>query len=410
MIKFSKEIKVGLTVLVSLFILGWGINFLKGNDLFVTGYKLYGVYPRIDGLTESGPIYYKGFKIGSVRDIVLDESRGGQIVVAMSIDEDISFPKNTIAQIYSLDLMGAKGIRFLYGSERECLKSKDTILTSLSGGFADQVSQEVLPIKDKAENLIVKLDSVLTNLNSVFDDGNKESFSSGIENFGLMMNNLNEISSSMNTSFKENGAINNSLSNLDSFTSVLRSNGQVLSNVMKNLEVVSTQLTETHVDSLVKEMSFAISSVNGVLTSLNNGEGSLGLLLSDEQLYTNLNEVAVSLDRLLNDVRHRPKRYVKFSAVSFGGGKDAVEASNGVVYKVLLGKSKSPLDLRGKQLMDDQYVFEDREGKYFIYTIGEEQEYDSILVIYNEIVAKYPDAEIVAVEKGRLKKIKSGME
>ncbi|TLX76595.1 MCE family protein [Labilibacter sediminis] len=409
MVKISKEIKVGVTVAVSLFILGWGINFLKGKDIFLSGYKLYGFYPRIDGLTEASPIYYKGFKIGSVRSIVLQEGGGDQFVVTMTIDEKIDFPKNSQAQIYSLDLMGSKGIRFLFGDSKELLQSNDTISTSITGGLADQVSQEVLPLKDKAENLIVKLDSVLTSLSGVFDDGNQGNLASGIEDFAGMMKNLNEISASINQTLKDDGALGNSLSNLDSFTEVLKDNGKVLTQMMTNLESVSGQLANARVDSLVGEMNTAMEAVNGVLTAMNEGDGTLGLLLSDEKLYNNLNEVAESLDRLLVDVRHQPKRYVNFSAVSFGGKKAEHEVVYGLVYKVMIAKSKSPLDLRGKELLKGQYVIEDRDGKYFIYTVGEEREYERISVLYGLLVDEYPEAEIIALENGEPVKVKSSL-
>lgn len=401
MVKITKEVKVGATVLMALIILGWGVSFLKNKDVFMKGYKLYGVYARIDGLTEASPIFYKGFEIGSVRQISLENGQHGHLVVTMSIDQDVKFPKNTVAQIYSLDLMGSKGIRFLYGNAENLLLPDDTIKTSIMGGLADQVSQEVLPLKDKAENLVVKFDSVLTNLNSFFNTENKRYLQSSVRNATSMMWELKNASALLNASLQQDGAIGMSLQNMLAFTKVLNEHGESLAVTMDNIEALSNQMVNAHVDSLAYEMNRTVIALNTALESVNNQEGTLGLLLNDKQLYYNLNEVSVSLDRLLNDVRHQPKRYVNFSAVSFGGGKTTKEkGQDEVIYKILLDKTKEPNDLRGKELLDGQFVQEDRDGKYYLYTFGEEKEYERILVLKDSIVDLFPQAQVVAMKGG----------
>ncbi|MGQ1787264.1 MlaD family protein [Saccharicrinis sp. GN24d3] len=405
MAKFSKEAKIGLTVGLALFLFGWGINFLKGKDIFIPGYKVHGIYSRIDGLTEASPVYYKGFQIGSVRRISLLAGGDSDLLVTMAIEKEIDFPKNTVAQIYSLDLMGSKGIRFVYGNSKELLEAGDTLNTSVTGDLADQVSQEVLPLKDKVENMVVGLDSVLTNLNRLLSDENKESLSSGIGDFAGMMNNLNQISGSINSSLREKGTLDNTLANLDSLSAVLKANGEVLFSLMANLNTASGQLVEANMDSLAYRMSNTFVSVNTLLSSLNEGDGTLGKLMSDDQLYDNMNDVSVSLDRLLNDVRVQPKRYVNFSAISFGGGKaPAKQKELEPVYKVLLKRSKVPLDLRGTEVVDNVYVKEERDRKYYLYTIGEENEKEAVSVLKANLIDRFPDAEIVMFRGNRLVK------
>ncbi len=411
MVKIAREVKVGVVAVLAIFILVWGVNFLKGRDIFLPGYKVYGVYSRIDGLTEGGPIYFKGFKIGTVRSVEFEDSRLDKIIVVMSVDENVKFPVNTIAQIYSLDLMGSKGIRFLYGDSRQLLMPNDTIQTSIMGGLADQVSQEVLPLKDKAENLVVKLDSVMTNLNKVFDKENKANLSSGVKDFAGMMKNLNALSFELNKNLQPQGALGSMLANLDSFAVSLNDNSHSISSLLSNLDTLSGHLAQAQIDSLVLEMNSVMSSFNGVLASINNEEGSLGMLLKNKELYNNVNEAAVSLDRLLNDVRHQPKRYVSFSAFSFGGGsdKDKTNELHGVVYKVLLDKTTEPLDIKGKELISGYSVYEDRDGKSFVYTIGESGDYDQIKMLKNSIVEFFPEAQIVALKNGKPVKIVDGI-
>ncbi len=400
MVKISKEAKVGLTVLVGFVFLIWGLNFLKGKGIFVMGQKYYGVYNRVDGLTESSPIFYKGFKIGSVREITFNEAKQN-ILVSFTMSEKVSLPKNSVAQIYSLDLMGTKGIRFLYGDSPVLLIPGDTLKTSVAGDLADQVSQEVLPLKNKAENLVVKIDSLLTNINSLFDDQNKAGIAQGMRSFGEAMKNLEGTTAGLNHSFQSGGSLSNTLANLDSFTTALNGNAKEIEGLMTNLNLFSSQLKDVQIDSLANQMNVMISGVNGIFEQMNDGEGSLGKLLNDEELYNNLNEASISLDRLLKDVRHQPGRYVHFSAVNFGSKKVEEQESEDVVFKVQLRQSKTPLDIRGKQIIDGYHIYEDQYGKYYVYTIGEDKNLSLIEDLKDHVQADFPDAHIIALQNGR---------
>ncbi len=398
MAKFSKEIKIGIAVAVALFIFGWGINFLKGKDVFVSGYTVHGIYSRIDGLNEGSPVYFKGYRIGTVQKVSLLSNGDSDLLVSMTIDKNIDFPKNTVAQIYSLDLMGTKAIRFVFGTSAEFLMAGDTLNTSVTGDLADQVSQEVLPLKDKVEGMVVEFDSLLANLNRLLDDENRKNISSGVKDFSKMMFNLNQMSAKIDRSLEPDGHLAHTFANIDSLTMVLNANGKVLSSVMLNLDEVSGQLAKTHVDSIAQQLNMATLSINNLLGAMERGDGTLGKLMNDDQLYYNLNEASVSLDRLLNDVRAQPKRYVNFSAISIGGGggsKADKKEDATHTYRLILQKSLSPLDLRGTELTEGEFIKEVRDGKYYLYTLGEEETYEGISVLQDQIKDRFPEAEIV---------------
>ncbi len=396
MAKFSKEIKIGIAVAVALFIFGWGINFLKGKDVFVSGYTVHGVYSRIDGLNEGSPVYFKGYRIGTVQKVSLVSNGDSDLLVTMTIDKNIDFPKNTVAQIYSLDLMGTKAIRFVFGTSTEFLMAGDTLNTSVTGDLADQVSQEVLPLKDKVEGMVVEFDSLLTNFNRLLDGENRKNLASGVKDFSQMMLNLNRMSTKIDRSLDPDGHLAQTFANIDSFTMVLNANGNVLSSMMLNLDEVTSQLANTHMDSIAQQLNKATLSINHLLSSMESGDGTLGKLMNDEQLYYNLNETSVSLDRLLNDVRAQPKRYVNFSAISFGGGSKVDKKQDTLqTYRLVLQKSYSPLDLRGTELVEGEFIKEVRDGEYFLYTLGEEETYEGISVLQNQIKDRFPKAEIV---------------
>ncbi len=407
MVKVSREVKIGLSVLIIALLFVWGFNFLQGKDVFNPGYKVYGLYNRIDGLTKSSPIYYKGFEIGAVRDIEFMKGSVDELVVTMGIAKPIQFPKNSVAQIYSVDLMGSKAIRFIYGDSEKMLEPEDTINTGVMGGLADKVSQEVLPLKDKAENLIVKFDSLLTSLNLVVDYENRKSFKRILSDFQQTIQNFDEISTAMNANFKPGGALNNTLSNLDSFSYSLKSSGEDLSVSAKNMKNISGQISDSHVDSVILSLRGALKSANELFNSMQNGEGTIGKLVQDETLYENLNEASVSLDRLLNDVREQPKRYINLSVMNFAGGKSKKDDSKEVIYKVLIEKSKDVLSLRDKEVMEGYKVKEDQLGKYYIYTVGEETDYEKIKDVWLKLLELYPDSKIIALENGKEVSVKA---
>lgn len=401
MAKFSKEVKIGLTVALALFIFGWGINFLKGKDVFVSGYRVHGIYSRIDGLNEGSPVYFKGYRIGTVQKVSLLSNGDSDLLITMTIDKNIDFPRNTVAQIYSVDLMGTKAIRFVYGTSKEFLMAGDTLITSVTGDLADQVSQEVLPLKDKVEGMVVEFDSLLTNFNRLLDKENRKNISKGVENFSQLMLNLNHMSAKIDRSLDPDGHLARTFANIDSLTMVLNSNGKVLSSVMHNLNEVSGQLAKTHMDSIALQLNKATLSINNLLGTMERGDGTLGKLLNDEQLYYNLNEASVSLDRLLNDIRAQPKRYLNFSAISIGGGGGGggskADKNQDITrtYRILLQESQSPLDLRGTEVTQGGFVKEVRDGKYYLYTLGEEETYEPISVLQSQIKDRFPEAEIV---------------
>lgn len=410
MIKLKKEYKIALTVLVALSILLWGVNFLKGKNLFESGITYYGVYSRVDGLTEASPVYYHGYKIGSVQEIQFNPAQEERFIVAISLKDDIPLYKDMVAQIYSLDLMGTKAVQFLDGKNERLLVPGDTLNTNVLGDLKDQVSTEVLPIKNKVENLIVKLDTSLTNLSRVFSDENNRSLEEGMKSFRGMMSNLEQTTFELNSSLKPGGAIHNSLANIDSISGELNNQRKSIATAMENVADFSEQLKEMKLDTLAGRIDSSLIVVNSLLKQAQDGEGSLGLLLSDEGLYYNLMDASASLDRLLADVRHNPKRYLSFSALDFGRDvyinvDDEKAEKSGIVYKVKIKESKEPLSIRNKMAKDQFRIFEDTDGNSYIYTVGATSSYEKIENILEEVIGIYPEASIIALKDGKPVKV-----
>lgn len=402
MIKLKKEYKIAITIIAALAIIIWGMGFLKGKNVFNTGTVYYGVYSKMNGLTEASPIHYHGYKVGSVMEVNFHPGQQDRFVVSFSINKEMPVTENTIAQIYSFDLMGAKAVRFVDGKGGKQLQPGDTLKTSVESSL----SEDLEPIKNKVENMVVSLDSTLSSLSGVFSDDNNQSLEEGMKSFRTMMHNLEQTTGAVKASLGNGGALNRTLANIDTVTGGLARQQDNIATTMKNVSDFSGKLNQMHLDSLALRLDSGLLMVNALLEQAQSGEGSLGLLLSDEGLYYNLMDASANLDRLLADIRHNPGRYVSFSAVDFGRDvtvkvSDELAEQKGIVYKVKIAESKEPLELKNQMVKDQYRIFEDTDGRKYTYTIGHSSSYAEIKQLRDEILSEFPEADVVALQDGK---------
>ncbi len=412
--KIRREFKIGFLVLVSLVVLIWGMNFLKGTNIFLSGDTYYGVYSRVDGLNQGSPIYYKGFKVGSVREIKMHPTQQGLFLITFFINEPVKLNENTVAQIYSLDLMGSKGVQLIEAPGTRLLNPGDTLRTSVMGDLVDQVSMEVLPLKEKTERLIVKLDSVLTDIGSVFSVENRKNLEYSIKSLHLTMANVALISEKLNHALDDNGSIGMSLSNMEAFTNALQMQRANLDIITANLAGFAVQLNQSDIAGLMSSADSTLIVLNGLIDKATKGDGSLGMLLSDQSLYLNMQDATANLDRLLADIRHNPERYLHFSAVNFGrriyvNTNESLAEEKGIIFKVKVAQSNTPLEIRNSIVLDDKVVFEDYNGKSYVYTVGETRSYPEILKLNDRLLPIFPEANIIALKDGKPIRLKSAL-
>ncbi len=412
--KISKEIKIGLLVIGALSLLIWGFHFLKGSNLFVSGSTYYGVYTSVEGLNEGSPVNFKGYKVGTVRDIGLHPQKPGVFLVSFAVNEPLSLPVNSIAQIYSVDIMGSKAIQIMLGNSSQMLASGDTLGTDVVGDVMDQLTVEMKPIKDKTESLLVTMDTVLTQVSRVFSEDNKLALNKSIQDFQRTVENLKLTTQIISESVANGGQIGNSLENLEQFTQTLQEQSGNLASTMENMAALSQQLSDANIAGMVAQTDSALAGVTTLLNQATQGEGSLGQLLNDETLYLNLTDASANLDRLLGDFRHNPDRYVHFSAVNFGKRvslfpSDDLAKEKGIVFKVKVAESKEPLDIKNRVVLYDMPVFEDTNGKRFIYTVGETSSYSEALKWLDQLTDQFPSAEIYAMENGQSVSLKRAL-
>ncbi len=312
--KRSKPFVIGFTFILAIVVFVWGFNFLKGRDLFKKQEFLYARYHTVNGLVAAKPVYVNGLQVGQVSRLYFAPDMSGDIIVELVIQNKFPIPKNSIAHIFSADLMGSKSIALILGNSKEAVKSGDTLLTSVEGSLMESVNEQVAPLKAKAEVLMGSVDTLIAAFNTVMNDATVQNLSNSIEDIRSTFKNLASTTTQLDDlATSEGNRLSNILSNVDSLTVTLNNNRAGLSNIISNFESISDSLSKANIVSIFYKADSSINSLNQILARINEGQGTAGKLMNNDSLYRELNKSAGELNKLLKDIRENPKRYVKFS-------------------------------------------------------------------------------------------------
>jgi phospholipid/cholesterol/gamma-HCH transport system substrate-binding protein len=316
----SKEVKVGAIVLGGIIVLYFGINYLKGKDFFSSEKRVYAIYNRVEGLAPSNLVQVNGLKAGFVRDIKLLPDHSGRIIVSMRIMDDMKIPRNSVAQIFATDLLGTKSIRLIFGNSTEDVQNGDTLQADIQNSISEEVNAQVAPIKMKAENLLASLDSVTTILRDVFNQKTKDNIKQSFASISTSLRSMQNLTGNLDTMMtKENAKIKSIIDNVDAITSNLKNNSKHISAAIENIANITDTLRKANLAATLENTRRTLEQTANIFDKVNQGKGSLGMLVNDDSLYVNLNNTAHSLDALIKDLNAHPKKYVHFSV--FGGKK-----------------------------------------------------------------------------------------
>jgi phospholipid/cholesterol/gamma-HCH transport system substrate-binding protein len=313
--KTSIYYRVGILFLVAVIIIFWGINFLKGKDILQFEKTFYAEYNRIGGLTRSSPVTLNGFQVGQVRGIKLSDKKTGMIEVRFSISEkSIDIPKGSIARIYSVDLMGTKGIEMVFSGSAGWCTPGDTLAGAIEGDLRDQVSAQVIPLKIKAEEIMSSLDSVLTGINLIFNEKNRNNLQGSFSSINGTLDNLEKATGYFQEYLMdESSKISHALSNIDSISQDLRSQTSALKNFISNLNQISDSLAGVSLVGTFNSLNGILNDLHLIVRDVNQGQGTLGRLVTSDTLYSALLATNASLNRVIEDIRINPGRYVSLS-------------------------------------------------------------------------------------------------
>jgi len=312
--KRFKPVIIGASFIAAIVIFVWGFNFLKSTDLFKKETIYYASYAKVNGLIKANPVVINGLRVGQVKNVYFNPDLSGDIMVSVMLSTDFPIPKNTIARIFSSDLMGSKAVELLLGNSSEILQEGDTLPTSVEAGLMAEVNAQVQPIKKKAENLMASIDTLVVAFQSIFNKSARENLAESFLNIEKTLANLQNATSNIDTLVvEESTRISAILINLDSLTTTFRENRGNITAIVENFEMISDSLAKSEIPGTFARLNKSLDNVQTILDKVNNGEGSLGMLINNDSLYLELNRSATALDSLLVDIKRNPKRYVRFS-------------------------------------------------------------------------------------------------
>ncbi|MCK5028867.1 MAG: MCE family protein [Bacteroidales bacterium] len=301
--KLNKETKIGIVaiIIISLFI--WGFNFLKGKNILSANSSYYAVYDNIDGLEKASAVFISGYKIGIVENIKLHDSRQGKIIVKFIVEENIKLPKNSKAIIYPATLIAGKAIKLEFSDLDKYYSNGDTVIGILEKDLVTSLSEELMPLKDKIENLVQSMDSVL----AIFDDQRRENLKSSLDNIHNITEDFNDLVT------EEKQKLANILGNVESISSNLKNNNEQISNILENFSSISDSLDKADIKATLTNANNTLAEFSAISAKINKGEGTIGMLINNDSLYHNLNNLSADLDTLVIDLNENPGRYIHFS-------------------------------------------------------------------------------------------------
>lgn len=313
----KNEIKIGAVVLVAVAVLYFGLNYLKGSDIFRKSNEFYVLYDEIDGLTRDSKVLLNGVKVGRVAEVKLLTEKNNAILVKLEIlESSLLLPDSTKAVISSLDLLGTKGIVLKLSDDTVHLQSGDTLISELEKSVQSVVEEKLAPIQFQIEQLVMETRDAIAvvqiSLQSINEAvGHADAAIQKIDHATVTIDNMVA---------NQDEKLATVLTNIGAITGNLKANTDKINEILANVATISDSLTRANYAAAIGNASRALAQVDSLIAKVNSGEGSLGMLLNDNSLYKNLESAALEIDKLAEDLRINPERYVHVSV--FGRKED----------------------------------------------------------------------------------------
>ncbi|WP_165748579.1 MlaD family protein [Cellulophaga sp. Z1A5H] len=306
--KISREIKTGIIVVGGILLFLMGFSYLKSSSLFDNDKMFYAVYNNVGGLQTGTPVSINGYNVGKVNGIRFKDD-SGQLLVTFSVSNEFEFSNQSRAELYDTGIIGGKGIQIIPMFDGAAMaKSGDTLLSSIKPGLTDLVQKNLAPLQHKIEGAVSNADSLLINFNQILDAKTKNDLRESISGLNALVKSFQGSATALNGILVDNkGSLDTSVQNLETMTG--------------NFKLLSDSISKAGLATTLKSLESTMTSLDLMLAKVEKGDGTLGKLMTDEELYTNLANSSKELDLLLQDFRLNPKRYVNVSVF----GKKQIE-------------------------------------------------------------------------------------
>ncbi len=307
--KVSKEIKAGVIAILAIVGFVLLFQFMKGKSLFTTDNVFYAKYDNVEGLTASSPVSINGLKVGKVDQIIPISKSNGDIhfVVKLLVHDDFQFSTQSTVEIFEPGIMSAKEMKINLASGGTMAKDGDTLKGAFKMSMLNNISSQVGPVKDQVQEVLRRVDSLTSNANKIFDDQNRAEIRALLINLNRAVSALEGTSGSVNSLIANNDPRVQRV--LDNANETMISANVAVDKYGNLAESIDTR----KLNSTINNLDRTVSKLNDVIVGIENGQGSLGKLAKDEQLYDNLQETSKNLNELVMDLKANPKRYLNFS-------------------------------------------------------------------------------------------------
>ncbi len=299
-IKISREIKTGIIVVGGILLFIMGFSYLKSTALFDNSKIFYGVYDNVGGLQSGTAVSINGFNVGNVNDIKFKDN-SGKLIVTFSVSNDFEFSSNSIAELYDTGIIGGKGIQILPMFDGSPMaKSGDTLTTGIKPGLTDLVQKNLAPLQQKIEGAVSHADSLIINFNKILNAKTRNDLRESISGLTILVKSFQNSATTLDVLLSDNkNDISKVIENINTITN--------------NFVKLSDTLANTDITTTIKNLESTLNNLDIMLAKIENGDGTIGKLMTDEELYKNLTSSSKELDLLLQDFRLNPKRYVNVS-------------------------------------------------------------------------------------------------
>lgn len=300
--KYAKELKIGIFVVVVLVVSFFLINYLRGEDIFNNEYEVSGRYENVEGLVASAPVFIKGYKAGKVAEVTY-LSEEGEFEVICSIANEFTFPKDSKMTIYSVDIMGGKGVKIDFGQEEQLAQDGDRLESRFELGLLDGLGASIGPLLSKVENTLDSLTLIVSGVNKMLSDENIGSVKRTLSNLDRTMSNVSKITRTVEGKSDE---LNKFMDNLAEFSNKLGGIAAKVDSTVEGVNGVVGQLNESDIKGLV-------SSFKTLVENINDPDGTINKLIKDDSVYNSVDSLLNDVNILINKIQENPKKYLKIS-------------------------------------------------------------------------------------------------
>ena len=297
--KYSKEFKIGLFVVVIMIISFFMINYLRGKDIFNREIEISARYQEVDGLLSSAPVYIKGYKAGKVMEVKYD-AENDDFIVTCSIMKEFRIPEDSRMTIYGVDIMGGKGIRIDLGQSDLYASNGDVLAPATEPALLDGLAEGIAPVIAKVENTLDSLTAVAASVNALLKDG-------------TIRNTLAHLERTTESVERVASVIDGKSDELNSFIDDLGELAISLNGIADKADVLVGNVSDIVASVDPSVIEDVISSFNSVLAKIDDKDGSVGRLLTDDSIYSSVDELLNDIDTLVRKIQENPKKYIKIS-------------------------------------------------------------------------------------------------